>query len=588
MKGSVVKAVILIVGILCVSSGSFAEWVTNSDFPVVGDSHAKQGGELRYAVTSYPSTFRIHGPGASTYLHSLMGGLVYQRLLGIHSNTLEFIPDLADAWEIQEDNKTFLFRLNPKARWEDGEPVTPEDVVFSWELITDPNTKDPYSAELFGKRFEKPEVVDEQTVKFVAKTLHWNNFLFCATSLPIVPAHTYRGKDYIKTFNWKLPNGSGPYKLWKFRKGNNIIFTRRDDFWAKDEHGYEGVYNFDRIKFVVVRDQNLLFEKFKKGELDFYLVNIAREWKQDTNFDKVEKGWIQKRKIYSLNPNGVQGIAINMRRPPLDDVRVRKALAHLYNREIFMEKLFFNEYQNMYSYYPGSIYENPDNERIKYAPEKAQQLLTEAGWKERNDHGILVKDGNTFTLTLLYSSKSSERHLTIFQNDLKKAGIELKLQLLDWTARIKLIDERNFDLVSMAWTGLLFPNPESSFHSNLADINQTNNITGLKNPEVDAILDKYPEMFDLKDRIAAIQKLDALIYQEHPYILDWYGPFNRVLYWNKFGMPESYFTKIGDYNDILSLWWFDEEKETALKEAMKNDTALPVGKTEIDFWEVNK
>jgi microcin C transport system substrate-binding protein len=574
---------LIVVSMFMVSSPGFAEWIANNDFPLIGDPNAKKGGEIRYAVTSYPSTFRVHGPGSNTSLNSLMSGMVYQSLIGVHPNTLEFIPDLAEAWEIKDNNMTFLFRLNPKAKWEDGKPVTPEDVVFSWELVTDPKTQDPYAADLFSRMFEKPEVVDAHTVKFVAKTLHWRNFLFCG-GLEILPAHTFRGKDYVKNFNWKMPNGSGPYKLWKFSKGNNIIFKRREDFWAKDEHGYQGVNNFDLIKFVIVRDQTLMFEKFKKGELDFYYVNIAREWVQETNFDKIQKGWIQKRKIYTFQPRGVYGIALNMRRPPLDDVRVRKALAYLYNRPVFMEKLFFNEYVNMYSYFPGSIYGNPDNEKIEYDPEKARQLLAEAGWSERNNQGILMKDGQTLTLTLLYTDKGSERHLTIFQEDLKKAGIELKLQFIDWTARIKLTDERNFDMANAAWTGMLFPNVESDFHSKYADINQTNNITGIKNPKIDEILDKYPEMFDLNERIEALRKLDGLIYEEHPYILNWYGPFDRILYWNRFGMPASYFTKTGDYDNILSLWWYDEEKDKALQEAMKNRTTLPVGETEVKYW----
>lgn len=570
--------------LLCFSG--FAEWETNDDFPLVGDPNAKKGGLFRFGITSYPSSFRVHGPGSATYINSLISGLVYETLLGLHSNTLEFIPGLADAWEIKEDKKTFLFRLNPRARWEDGKPVTPEDVVFSWELVVDPNTKAPYSAELFGTRFEKPEIVDERTVKVVAKTLHWNNFMYFASSLEILPAHTYRGKEYVKDFNWKLPNGSGPYKLWKFRKGNNIILKRREDYWAKDEHGSQGVNNFDQIKFILVRDQNLTFEKFKKGELDFYYANISRQWVQETDFDKVQNGWIHKRKIYSFNPQGIQGIALNMRRPPLDDVRARKALAHLYNREVFMEKLFFNEYEMMYSYYSGSIYENPNNERIEYNPEKAKKLLAEAGWSERNDQGILVKNGKPFTLTLLYVSKTSERYLTIFQEDLKKIGIDLQLKLLDWTARVKLMEEHKFDMATMAWTGLLFPNPESSFHSNLADIYHTNNITGVKNPQIDEILEKYREMFDLNERIEAIRKLDGILYKEHPYVLDWYGPFNRILYWNHFGMPEAYFTKFGNYRNIFTLWWFDDEKDKALKEAMKSGTSFPVGETIVDYWGV--
>ncbi len=574
----------VVLSLVLLSSSIFAEWVTNDDFPLIGDPGAKKGGMLRYAIVSYPATFRVHGPSSNTIFISLMSGLVYQRLVSIHSNTLEFIPDLAEAWEIKEDNKTFLFRLNPEARWEDGKPVTPEDVVFSYELVIDPNTQDPYSADLYSRMFEKPEIVDEHTVKFVAKTLHWRNFIFCGANLPILPAHTFRGKDYVKDFNWEIPNGSGPYKLSKSRKGQNIIFKRRDDFWAKDERGYQGLYNFDQIKFTVVRDRNLTLEKFKKGEFDFYVVAVARKWVNEMNFDKIQSGWIQKRKVFSFQPNGVYGVAMNMRHPPVDDVRIRKALAYLYNRPLFMEKLFFNEYINMYSYFPGSIYENPNNEKIDYDPEKSRGLLIEAGWKERNDQGILVKDGQTLTLTLLYGSQSSERHLTIFQEDLKKAGVELKLKLVNYPTMYKLIDERNYNMANMAWNALIFPNPEPNYHSKYADIEQTNNITGIKHPRIDEILEKYPEMFDINERINALQELDELVYNEQPYILNWYAPFTRVLYWNRFGIPESYFTKFGDSDSILSMWWHDEEKDKTLEESMKEGTTLPVGETDARYW----
>ena len=580
----IIFIIVVLLSIVSFATGSFAEWVMNNDFPLIGDPNAKKGGTLRYTISTYPATFRTYGPGSSTvFIHIIMSGLVYQPLISIHPNTLETIPAIAEAWEIKDDNKTFLFRLNPNARWEDGKPVTPEDVVFSYEIVTDPKTKDPYYADLFTRMFEKPQIVDEQTVKFVAKSLHWRNFLFCG-GLPVLPAHTFRGKDYLKAFNWKLPNGSGPYKLWKFRKGNNIIFKRRDDFWAKDERGYVGTYNFDQIKFTVVRDENLEFEKFKKGEFDFHLVGIARKWVEETDFDKVQKGWIQKRKIFTEKPSGHSGLAINMRRSPLNDVRARKALAYLFNRPLFMEKLFFNEYLTMYSYFPGSMYENPTNEKIDFNPEKARTLLAEAGWKERNDQGLLVKDGQPFVITVLYYNKVFERNLTIFQEDLKREGIELKLKLLDWSAMLKLIDERNYDMAYLGWSGMLFPNPEPDYHSKYADIDQTNNITGIKNPRIDEILGKYPEMFDLDERIKALQELDGLVYKEHPYLLGWYAPFSRMLYWDRFGMPESYFTRTGDYTDILSLWWYDKEKDTKLKEAMKNDTLLPVGDVEVNYW----
>ncbi len=562
-----------------------AAFVSSKDFPLIGDSGARKGGLLRYAIREYPATFRIYGPNSNTTFISMMESLVYQRLVSIHPETLEFIPSLAEAWEIGEDRKTFRFRLDPDARWADGRPVTPEDVLFSWELATDPQIKNPYTTELYSK-FQRPVIEDSRTVKFEAKSLHWRNFMFVGANLAILPAHTYRGKNYLKTFQWKMPNGSGPYELGKFIKGRTIEFRRRKDFWARDKRAFRGTYNFDKIRFTVIRDPNLELEKFKKGELDFYGVTVARKWKEELTPEKISSmrmGWMQKRKIYTLSPNGIYGLAFNMRRKPFDDARIRKAMALLYNRDKLLEKLFYNEYFPMNSYFPGTVYENPDNEKIKYDPEKARELLAKAGWVKRNAQGILEKDGRPFSFTLLYGSQQSERHLTVYQQDLRRAGIDMKLKLINFAAMWKLIDDRRFDMAAVGWSALIFPNPEFNFHSRYADRKQTNNITGFKDERVDQILDAYPGMFDLKERIRALREMDGLIHLEHPYVLNWYGPFVRVLYWNRFGMPPFYLSKMGDLNDILMLWWIDPGKDRILKEAMNNNNSLPAGSVEVKY-----
>jgi len=567
-------------------SAGKAAFVSSKDFPLIGDPGARKGGVLRYAIREYPATFRVYGPNSNTTFISMMESLVYQRLVSIHPETLEFIPSLAEAWEIGKDRKTFRFRLDPDARWADGKPVTPEDVLFSWELATDPRIKDPYTTELYSK-FHRPVIEDSRTVKIVAKGLHWRNFMFVGANLAILPAHTYRGQNYLKTFQWKIPNGSGPYELGKFSKGRTIEFRRRKDFWARDKRAFQGTHNFDKIRFIVIRDPNLEIEKFKKGELDFYGVAVARKWKEELTPEKISSlrmGWMQKRKIYTLRPNGIYGLAFNMRRKPFDDVRVRKAMALLYDRGTLIEKLFYNEYLPMNSYFPGTVYENPENEKITYDTEKARELLAQAGWVKRNARGILEKDGKSFSFTLLYGSQQSERHLAVYQQDLRRAGIDLKLQLTNFATMWKLVDDRRFDMVSVGWSALIFPNPEFNFHSRYADRKQTNNITGYKNPRVDQILDAYPGMFDLQERIRALREMDGLIHREHPYVLNWYGPFTRILYWNRFGMPPSYLSKMGDMNDILTLWWIDPEKKRTLKDAMDNDRALPVGPVEVKYW----
>lgn len=586
MKRSRRLASILVVFIALFCTAASAELVTNIDYPLIGSPRALKGGRIVYAVSSFPATFRIYGPNSNTYFISLISGLVYQTLVSVHPNTLEIIPSLAEAWEIGEDKRTFTFRLDGRARWADGKPVTVEDVIFSWELATSRDIRDPQVSDIY-RRFERPEKIGERTVRFRAKTLHWRNFLFCGANLAILPKHIYEGKDYYKYFQWRMPPGSGPYMLWKFRKGRYIILKRRKDFWAESMRRNIGLYNFDYIKFVVVRDMNLELEKFKKGELDFYIVGIARKWVRELTPErerKIAMGWIQRRKVWTKQPSGVNGLVFNMRRPPFSDVRVRKALAYMFPRKKFMEKLFFNEYIIMDSYFPGSIYENPDNEKIRFDPKKAEALLREAGWRERNENGLLVKNGKPFAVTLLYASKASERHLTIYKEELRKIGIDLHLKLADWATMWKLVLDHNFEMASVAWSGMIFPNPEPNYYSKYADQKQTNNISGIKDPEIDRILEEYRTMFDLKDRIEALRELDSLIFRKHPYVLGWYGPFSRVLYWNKFGMPEYYLTKFSDAFDIFSLWWYDPRKDAALKEAMENNRPLGVGPEEIRYW----
>src|SRR5262249_33362126 len=144
-------------------------------------------------------------------------------------------------------------------------------------------------------------------------------------------------------------------------KGKSVSIRRRPDYWGEKQRRNIGLGNFDEIREIVVRDQNLAFEMFKKGDIDFYYVNISRQWVQELNFDKVQQGLILKRKVFNDYPSGTQGLAFNTRNPPFDDLRVRQALTFLENRQLLIEKLFFNEYVPLNSYFAGGIYENPND-----------------------------------------------------------------------------------------------------------------------------------------------------------------------------------------------------------------------------------
>jgi microcin C transport system substrate-binding protein len=279
-------------------------------------------------------------------------------------------------------------------------------------------------------------------------------------------------------------------------------------------------------------------------------------------------------------------MAINMRKPPFDDVRVRQALAHLLNRPLIVEKLFYNEVIPIDSYYSGGIYENSKNPKMQYDPQLAVKLLAEAGWKDRDAQGRLTRNGQPLTMELMYANKITEPALTTYQEELRKLGVTLNLRFLTPETMFQLMGDRRFDLIYLGWTGLLFPNPETSYKSTLADANSTNNVTGIKNQRIDQLLDVYDREFDTQKRLEIIREIDGILANIHPYVLTWDTPYQRIAFWNKFGQPEGYLTRIGDYRDVPTLWWIDRAKETQVTRGI-NDTSvkMAVGTTEARYWQ---
>lgn len=565
-------------------------WQTNTTYDLIGDPRAVKGGIFRQAMTTsdFPTTLRYYGPNTSLW-NFWLNSMVYETLLGLHPTTMEYIPGLASHWQISADKQTFRFRINPNARWSDGVPVTADDVVASWKLAVDTGLQDPAHMLIYQK-FEEPVPESKYIVRVKAKTVSWRNFLDFAAGLYIYPAHVLKdlnGDTYIREYNYKMLPGTGPYIVSEsdVDKGKMIKVHRRKDYWAEKERRNIGSANFDELQEVTVRDRNLEFEMFKKGDLDVYAVNRASMWVEELNYDNIKRGLNQKRKIFNYNPNGLQGVAINTRREPLNDIRVRKALAYLFNREQMIEKLMFNEYVPMNSIFPGSIYENPNDEKVMFDPQKAVQLLAEAGWKDRDSSGRLVKNGRPLNLEIIYPDQASERYLTIYQEDLRKVGITLNLRLITFETLLKLLDDRTFDLVSAAYTGESFPNPEANLLSRLADEKNTNNITGFKNKRVDEIIEIYNKEFDLSKRVKLLQELDGIFTSQHHWILEWTAPFQRIAYWNKFGQPKGILTAIGDVHDVPGLWWIDLDKLQKLQQALKDpSTQLGEGPNEDRYW----
>jgi microcin C transport system substrate-binding protein len=564
-------------------------WETNTDYDLIGDPRAVKGGTLRQAMmTDFPSTLRYYGPNVSAW-NLMLQNLVYETLLGLHPTTLAYIPALATHWQISDDKRTFRFRIDPNARWADGAPVTAGDVVASWKLTVDKGLQDPARTVIFSN-FEEPVAESRYLVSVRAKTENWQNFLYFSSSLYLYPAHILEkidGETYVREYNYKMLPGTGPYGVSEqdVHKGSMIKIRRRTDYWAEKQRRNVGIANFDEIQQVVVRDRNLEFEMFKKGDLDYFWVSRAQMWVEELDFENIGRGLVQKRKIFNHNPAGIQGIAMNTRREPYDDIRVRKALRHLFHRESMIAKLMYSEYVPLDSRFPNSVYENPTNERVAYDPERALQLLGEAGWKDRDQAGRLVRNGRRLDLEIVYADQASERFFTIYQEDLRKIGIGLNLRLVTFETLVKLLDERSFGMASIAYTGSTFPSPEAELRSDLADQKNTNNITGFKSSRADEIIAAYQKEFDFQKRVRLLRELDGLFTGEHHWILEWTAPYERIVFWNKFGQPRGLLTRIGDYRDIPSLWWLDPARAQQLTEALRNPSLqLGEGASEDRTW----
>jgi microcin C transport system substrate-binding protein len=515
--------------------------------------------------------------------------------LTLDSWTDEFAPAMATHWKVESNDdggQTFTFRLNPEARWQTGHRLTSADIIATWKLMTDDGLLSPYNGILY-RQYSEPEAVSPYVIKTSTTTMNWRHLLYFG-SMNIYPDHIIgdiTGKEYMEKFQNVTMPGTGLYLLREadINQGNSMTMTRVSNYWDKDSPSGKGAGNFYKVKFRVVQDPTLQREMFKKGELDLYVVGQAKYWVKEflpENIMQLGKGWIQRKKISTQNPNGVGGFVFNMREAPFNDVRVRQAFAYLLNRSKLIDKLFYDEYVPTGSYYPGSIYQNPNNEVITYQPDRALELLAAAGWGDRDNEGWLMNsEGQRLELDLMTDqSPTWERIMTVIQEDYKQAGIKLNLKPTTPATQFQMVMDRKFKIHWQNWGGLYFPNPESSYKSELADQPNTNNLAGFKSMELDSICDVYNVTFSQEDRVRQIREIDRILMESYQYALAWYGPFVRVGYWNKFGMPEWGLSRTGDWRSIVSLWWYDPVKHASLVEALKNDASLPLDEVKIDYW----
>ncbi len=552
--------------------------IAPGEFDPIANQEAVKGGRFHTWAGGYPKSLNMWLDYNS--FSKQICDLMFEGLVGLHPTENKPEGILAKTWEISEDKMTFTFHLHPEATWSDGTPVTSEDVQFYYDTIMNPK----HLTSMFRvglDRFSRPEIIDSKTLKIRANESHWSNF-WEAASMVAFPKHLWKDQDF-NSINFDFEVVSGPYRIYDIKTNRLISLQRRGDWWGRSLAINQHKYNFDYLIFRSMEDRVKALESLKRGDFDLYPIYTSRIWAQQTAFTQVKKNWIVRQSISNHEPKGFQGFAMNLRRSPFDDINVRIALSHLLNREMMQEKIMFNAYFLLNCYYPD-IYpdnRNPTAPLFEYSPQKARDLLSDAGWKV-NDSGILEKDGMPLKISLLYHGTPIPQ-LTIYVEDLKKVGIDASIEVVSLATYRKRLDQHEFDLAWQNWGATRLRNPEAMWSSKTADDVATQNLSGVSDPLIDSLIEQQKTELDINKRNAILGQIDNRLTEIVPYVLLWQSDKHRLLYWNRFGTPQYVLDKFNREESALVYWWLDPKKSAALDEALKTNKALPPQPETVEY-----
>ncbi|MCE3012631.1 MAG: ABC transporter substrate-binding protein [Proteobacteria bacterium] len=441
---------------------------------------------------------------------------VFETLLSRNPDTYDWEPSLAEKWEVSADKKVFTFTIREGVKWSDGKPLTVEDVKYSFDAIFDPELNTAHLRPYY-ESIEKVEIVDARTVRFYAKDNYFKNFDSIAT-LTVTPKHYYTDASRKKDHN-KVLIGTGPYDIEKYEKGKRIVFVRKE--WWGDKANAKKEWAFKRIVMRFIAEENVTLESLKKGDLDFLGLRPEQFVKKTDGPEWGTK--LIKVQTTNKSPKGYTFIGWNNDHPIFKDKKVRRALNMLYNRPLAMEKFEFNlsDYATSPSV-PSSDFNSPNIQQIKFDPQGALKILNSLGWKDTDGDGVLDRMINgkkvKFSFTLLEPLGDFIKYLTIYKEDAKKVGVEIEIKQIEWNSFIKLLDERKFDAVRLAWgAGDGDPDYKQIWHSN-SIANAGSNFIGYRNAEVDKLIDQSRLIYDRPQRIKAFQKMSEIIASEDPYL----------------------------------------------------------------------
>ncbi|MGE0628602.1 MAG: extracellular solute-binding protein [Hyphomicrobiaceae bacterium] len=557
---------------------------------------APKGGMLRESVEgSFDNlnAFTINGETAASI------GLIYDQLLSDSPDEPTAEYGLIAEWiSYPPDYSSVTFGLRKEARFHDGTPITVEDVIFSLEEQKKANPQIRH----YYRNVVRGEKTGERQVTFHFDVKGNRELPQTLGGLTIIPKHFWQGKDAsgnprdLSKSTLEIPLGSGPYRIKSVDRGRSVTFERVKDYWAKDLPVARGQWNFDEIRFEYFRERTAAFEAFKAGEIDYWRENSAKAWATEFGFPAARDGLVKLDRLKTASVAPMQAFVFNLRRSQFQDVRVRKALNLAFDFESINRQLLYSQYVRTSSYFDNSElkstglptgreleilnevkdlvppevftteFKNPvggDERTHRRNLAAASRLLDAAGWKLQGASRVNAK-GERLSIEILLGSPTFERHALRYIDDLKKLGIDARVRTVDSAQYQRRYRSFDFDMIVGVFPQSISPGNEQRFFwsSEAAGQEGSRNIIGIRNPAIDKLIDHVIFARDRAELVAATRALDRVLLWNYYLVPQWYYPYARIAYWDKFRHPQ----KLPSLQPAFErVWWFDEAAAKALE-----------------------
>jgi peptide/nickel transport system substrate-binding protein len=490
---------------------------------------------------------------------------------------------LAQTIETDRARSVVTFTLDPAARFSDGTPVTPEDVIFSWDLL---RQKGRPNYRIYYAKVAKAERVGERGVRFDLTGADDRELPLILALMPVLPKHAVDPARFEET-TFTPPVGSGPYLVKDVDPGKSVNLARNRDYWGRDLAVNRGFWNFDEIRFEFYRDGNVHFDAFKRGLYDAREETDPTRWKTGYDFAAVADGRVVVESLPNGQPKGMTGFVFNTRRPVFADIRVREALGLLFDFEWINRNYFFDLYRRTGSYFEGSelsalhrpadpreralLAAYPDAVRADvmdgtWAPpvsdgsgrdretlRRALRLLSAAGYELKGTELRERTSGRPFAFEILVTTRDRERLALAFARDLKRAGIAVKVRLLDGIEYQQRIQTFDFDMMTYWWDQSLSPGNEQSFYfgSAAADAEGSRNYMGAKNPAVDTMIAAMLQAEGRADFVSAVRALDRVLISGFYVVPLFHTPEQWIARWTQVERP----ARTSLFGFLPETWW---------------------------------